>query len=302
MSLALCSCGDCCLRCCGCVDGVPAHRSRARRVAHPSLRSIARRRCDPERIIVPTNQVLSPLGRQVAYGGRPVDLALSPDGRWLAVLDRAAVLTDRSRSRQDRRPRAAQGRQLRRAGLHARRQAAAGLEHRRHDRRVRGRSRRRAGSRRADQAGRPGRRRSRRHPAGRPGDRSRPARRCGPCSTCATRWPKSTWPPASVSARSRSATRPTACVLLGGKAYVSNWGGRLPDARARPRARPGAARRSASIRMRHIAYDGSVSVVDLEAGKEQKQIVVGLHPSAMVATPDGRLRAAWPMPTATRSR
>ena len=33
---------------------------------------------DPERIVVPTNQVLSPLGRQVAYGGRPVDLALSP--------------------------------------------------------------------------------------------------------------------------------------------------------------------------------------------------------------------------------
>src|SRR6185437_12730228 len=47
---------------------------------------------DPERIIVPTNQVLSPLGRQVAYDGRPVDLRLSPNGRWLAVLDRAQVL------------------------------------------------------------------------------------------------------------------------------------------------------------------------------------------------------------------
>ena len=44
---------------------------------------------DPQRIVVPTNQVLSPLGRQVAYDGRPVDLALSPSGRWLAVLDRA---------------------------------------------------------------------------------------------------------------------------------------------------------------------------------------------------------------------
>src|SRR5438067_1605736 len=47
---------------------------------------------DPQRIVVPTNQVLSPLGRQVGYGGRPTDLALSPDGRWLAVLDRAGVL------------------------------------------------------------------------------------------------------------------------------------------------------------------------------------------------------------------
>jgi hypothetical protein len=39
------------------------------------------------RIVVPTNQVLSPAGRQVAFSGRPTDLALSPDGKWLAVLD-----------------------------------------------------------------------------------------------------------------------------------------------------------------------------------------------------------------------
>ncbi len=33
------------------------------------------------RIVVPTNQVLSPAGRQVTFSGRPTDLALSPDGR-----------------------------------------------------------------------------------------------------------------------------------------------------------------------------------------------------------------------------
>lgn len=43
------------------------------------------------RIVVPTNQVLSPAGRQVAFSGRPTDVALSPDGRWLAVLDRNQV-------------------------------------------------------------------------------------------------------------------------------------------------------------------------------------------------------------------
>src|SRR4029077_4345088 len=47
---------------------------------------------DPQRIIVPTNQVLSPIGRQVEYTGRPTDLTLSPDGRWLAVLDFQQVL------------------------------------------------------------------------------------------------------------------------------------------------------------------------------------------------------------------
>ena len=39
------------------------------------------------RIIVPTNQVLTPAGRQVIVGGRPTDVAQSPDGRWLAVLN-----------------------------------------------------------------------------------------------------------------------------------------------------------------------------------------------------------------------
>ena len=39
------------------------------------------------RVIVPTNQILSPAGRQVIVGGRPTDVALSPNGRWLAVLN-----------------------------------------------------------------------------------------------------------------------------------------------------------------------------------------------------------------------
>ena len=40
---------------------------------------------------MPTNQVLSPAGRQVAFSDRPTDVALSPSGRWLAVLDRGHV-------------------------------------------------------------------------------------------------------------------------------------------------------------------------------------------------------------------
>jgi YVTN family beta-propeller protein len=37
------------------------------------------------RIVVPTNQVLSPAGTQVTFPGRPVDLALADDGRTLVV-------------------------------------------------------------------------------------------------------------------------------------------------------------------------------------------------------------------------
>ena len=43
------------------------------------------------RIVVPTNQVLLPAGRQVAISGRPTDVALSADGRWLAVLENSRV-------------------------------------------------------------------------------------------------------------------------------------------------------------------------------------------------------------------
>jgi YVTN family beta-propeller protein len=38
-------------------------------------------------VIVPTNQVLRPAGRQITFPGRPVDLALADDGRSLVVLN-----------------------------------------------------------------------------------------------------------------------------------------------------------------------------------------------------------------------
>src|SRR5947207_10044931 len=37
------------------------------------------------RIVVPTNQILKPAGRQVTFPGRPVDLALAGDGQSLVV-------------------------------------------------------------------------------------------------------------------------------------------------------------------------------------------------------------------------
>src|SRR4051812_19832122 len=39
------------------------------------------------RVIVPTNQILAPAGRQVVIGGRPTDVALSSDKKWLAILN-----------------------------------------------------------------------------------------------------------------------------------------------------------------------------------------------------------------------
>ncbi len=39
---------------------------------------------------------------------------------------------------------------------------------------------------------------------------------------------------------------------------------------------------------RNIASEGTVSVVDLDSGKVTGEILVGLHPSSLAATPDGR--------------
>lgn len=76
-------------------------------------------------------------------------------------------------------------------------------------------------------------------------------------------------------------------VLAGPKAYVSNWGGRRPQ----PGDLTGPAGRGTEVRVdpvRHIASEGSVTVIDLPIGRVHKEILVQLHSSAMAAAPDGR--------------
>ena len=81
-------------------------------------------------------------------------------------------------------------------------------------------------------------------------------------------------------------------LLAGNKAYVSNWGGRRPDANSLT----GPAGRGTIVRVdpvRHIASEGSVSVIDLVAPQSKIQnpkseIVTGLHASALALTPNGR--------------
>lgn len=79
-------------------------------------------------------------------------------------------------------------------------------------------------------------------------------------------------------------------VILGNEAYVSNWGGRRPG----PGDLTGPAGRGTEVRVdpvRHIASEGSVSVVDLtSAGAHEKplEMVTGLHASALAVSPDRR--------------
>jgi YVTN family beta-propeller protein len=76
-------------------------------------------------------------------------------------------------------------------------------------------------------------------------------------------------------------------VLAGGKAYVSNLGGRRP-AKDDLKAAAGLGTAVRVDPVRHIANEGSVTVIDLAAGKVKAEILVGLHASALAVSPDGR--------------
>jgi YVTN family beta-propeller protein len=80
-------------------------------------------------------------------------------------------------------------------------------------------------------------------------------------------------------------------VLAGHKAYVSNWGGRRPDASSVT----GPAGQGTVVRVdpvRFIANEGSVSVIDLGRAPETAglitEIPAGLHASALAMSPNGR--------------
>ncbi len=75
-------------------------------------------------------------------------------------------------------------------------------------------------------------------------------------------------------------------VLAGGKAYVSNSGGRRAD-KSSPSAPGGAGTKVRVDAERQIANEGSVTVIDLAANKVKTEIMVELHASALTVSPDG---------------
>jgi DNA-binding beta-propeller fold protein YncE len=76
-------------------------------------------------------------------------------------------------------------------------------------------------------------------------------------------------------------------VRVGKKAYVSNWGGGRPQAGDLT----GPAGRGTVVKVdpiRHIANEGSVTVIDLAEGTLVKELRTGLHASALAVSPDQR--------------
>ncbi|NQU51970.1 MAG: bifunctional YncE family protein/alkaline phosphatase family protein, partial [Bacteroidetes bacterium] len=68
------------------------------------------------------------------------------------------------------------------------------------------------------------------------------------------------------------------------KAYVSNWGGRIPKEGESTYNTSGS--QVLVDQKTGIANNGTVSVIDLTTNKQVDEIEVGLHPSAMVLSPD----------------
>ncbi len=71
--------------------------------------------------------------------------------------------------------------------------------------------------------------------------------------------------------------------IVGHKAYVSNWGGRRPGRDDLT----GPAGRGTRVRVdpvRHVASEGSVSVIDLETGKPATEILTALHASGLATS------------------
>ncbi|MBI2826334.1 MAG: bifunctional YncE family protein/alkaline phosphatase family protein [Planctomycetia bacterium] len=235
------------------------------------------------RIVVPTNQVLSPLGRQVAYEGRPNDLALSPDGRWLGVLGIQQVLIVDPIA----------GRIVSRVAHEA--GSYAGIVFTPDGRRLLASSF--TGRIGVFDVADDGALRAR--PSIKLAATKEDLEKVLPIGLAIDRSGKSLW--AVLNLHNTVAeigladgvirreipvgNAPYGVLALPDKLYVTNWAGRMPDADSVT----GPAGRGPQVRVdpkRYIASDGSVSVVDLKSGREAKQIVVGLHPSAVIATPD----------------
>ena len=75
--------------------------------------------------------------------------------------------------------------------------------------------------------------------------------------------------------------------VVGHRVYVSNWGGRRPQAGDLT----GPAGRGTSVRVdpvTFVANEGSVSVIDLAAGRGVTEVVVGKHAAGLAVAPNGR--------------
>jgi YVTN family beta-propeller protein len=81
---------------------------------------------------------------------------------------------------------------------------------------------------------------------------------------------------------------PYGIAITGNKAYVTNWGGNMPNGESKQET-AGVPYGAAKVNPTTGATQaGSVAVIDLNNGQTLKNITVGLHPNDIIASTDGR--------------
>ena len=244
---------------------------------------------DDRRTLVPTNQVLSPVGQQISFAARPTAVALSPNGRWLGVLCHDRVLV---------------------VDVDARRVAGqvrlfngsfTGIVFTRDGQTLLASSTKGFVREFAVSAGgelEPGRTISL------PPLSEGRAKNDVPAGLALDPQGKTLWAALNISntlaeidLASGAVLRqipvgnaPFDVVTAAGKLYVSNWAGRRPE----PGDATGPSGVAALVRVdakTNVADDGSVSVVDPGQGRSIKEIVVGSHSSGLAVSPDARFVA-----------
>jgi YVTN family beta-propeller protein len=234
------------------------------------------------RVIVPTNQVINPAGFQVEFGGRPTDLALSPDGALLAVMNSNALVLIRvaDRAIMQTLPLASDGHAFvgivwARDGRTIFTSGTGGLVNRI---KIEG------GVATFEPAiALPG-------PGG--GNPVPGGLALSPdgatlyvCLSRNNTLGAVEVATGKVTAQIPVGVAPYGIALAGQRAYVTNWGGRHPTA-----SEPSAESSGTPVlvdAITGVAASGTVSVVDLVAGKEIASIAVGLHPCGLALSRDG---------------
>jgi YVTN family beta-propeller protein len=233
-------------------------------------------------ILVPTNQLLQPAGFQILFPGRPVDLALSHDGKWLAVLNKNSLDLIRVLDRTIMQTLPLEG-----GG------SFKGVAFSSDDQQIYvSQSRDKIYIAQKDEnnilnwvepikfpspeiGGNPV-----------PGSftiNARGDRLLVPLSRSNT-LAIVDLADASITEISVGVAPYEVCLFSPGKAYVSNWGGRQPEP-----GEPTYKTSGSDVLIdpeTGIASSGTVSVIDLESRSQIKSIEVGLHPGAMILSPD----------------
>lgn len=261
------------------------------------------------RIVVPTNQVLSPAGRQVGFSGRPTDVALSADGRWLAVLENSRVtLIDPKEGKIVSRVAhgggsfcgvvfSPDGRRLFASSI----RGSIGVFEVEADGKLEPEKPWRIpalGAPRGEDvaAGPSGPQEPKKEKSKNEADGKNAAGGLAIDVAGKTLWAVCNMrnsltgfdvASGKIVREISVGNAPYGVVLIGNKAYVTNWAGRHPTG-SDTKADSGTAGPVKVDPVRNIASDGSVSVVDLTTNREVVQIPVGLHPSGIAATPDGK--------------